>query len=117
MWLPAGGRIEVPREHEERAVYVVEGELRCGSVVVPASTMAVLRPKSATVLEATSSHLVMIGGAPLGPRFIWWNFVSSAKERIEQAAADWKAGRFPKVPGDEHDFVPLTLEPRFARGG
>jgi redox-sensitive bicupin YhaK (pirin superfamily) len=116
--LPAGRRIEVPREHEERAVYVVHGEVRCGSALVPTSTMAVLRPGVDTVLEATTpAHVVMIGGAPLpGPRYIWWNFVASAKERIEQAAADWKAGRFPAVPGDEHDFIPLTDTPRFSKG-
>lgn len=116
--LDPGARIEVPREHEERAVYVVSGELRCGSSVVRASTMAVLRPHHATVLEATvATHLVMIGGAPLdGPRWIWWNFVSSSKERIEQAASDWKEGRFPSVPGDEVEFIPLSDTPRFAGG-
>lgn len=110
-----GHRVELPREHEERAVYVVSGEVRCGTTVVPASTMAVLRPRTAAVLEATvATHLVMIGGAPLdGPRWIWWNFVSSSKERIEQAASDWKSGRFPKVPGDEIEFIPLSDSPRF----
>jgi redox-sensitive bicupin YhaK (pirin superfamily) len=116
--LAAGMRIEVPPEHEERAVYVITGEARCGAASVRASTMAVLRPRAATVLEATMpTHLVMIGGAPLdGPRWIFWNFVSSSKERIEQAASDWKDGRFPKVPGDELEFIPLTDTPRFARG-
>jgi len=116
--LEPSARIEAPREHEERAVYVVSGELRCGSSVVRASTMAVLRPHHATVLEATvATHLVMIGGAPLdGPRWIWWNFVSSSKERIEQAASDWKEGRFPRVPGDEIEFIPLLDTPRFAGG-
>jgi redox-sensitive bicupin YhaK (pirin superfamily) len=116
--LETGMRLEMPREHEERAVYLVSGEVRCGSATVRASTMAVLRPRVATVLEATMpTHLVMIGGAPLdGPRYIWWNFVSSSKERIEQAAEDWKAGLFAKVPGDEVEFIPLTDTPRFARG-
>jgi redox-sensitive bicupin YhaK (pirin superfamily) len=115
--LEAGARIEVPREHEERAAYVVSGEIRCGDAVVPAGTMAVLRPRVATVLEATTpTRLVMIGGAPLdGPRWMWWNFVSSSKERIEQAARDWQEGRFPKVPGDELEFIPLTDTPRFPR--
>jgi redox-sensitive bicupin YhaK (pirin superfamily) len=116
--LDPGKRIEVPREHEERAIYVVAGAVRCGTAVVPASTMAVLRPHVPTVLEATMpTRLVMIGGAPLdGPRYIWWNFVSSSKERIEQAARDWQAGRFPKVPGDDQEFIPLADLPRFPPG-
>jgi hypothetical protein len=79
--------------------------------------MAVLRPGAPLVLEAvTPTRLVMIGGAPLdGPRYIWWNFVSSEKERIEQAARDWREGRFPKVPGDEVEFIPLDEEPHFSR--
>ena len=54
-----------------------------------------------------NSTLMLLGGEPLGERFIWWNFVSSRKERIEQAKADWKAGHFDKVPGDEIEFIPL----------
>lgn len=113
--LPAGTRIEVPREHEERAVYVVDGEVGCGAATIGAATMAVLRPKADAMLEATvPTRLVMIGGAPLGPRWIWWNFVSSRQERIVQAAHDWRDARFPKVPGDEHEYVAMNDEPRFA---
>jgi redox-sensitive bicupin YhaK (pirin superfamily) len=60
------------------------------------------------ITAATNAHFVIAGGAPMdGPRHIWWNFVSSRKERIEQAKAEWKAGRFGKVPGDEIEFIPL----------
>lgn len=114
--LEPGARIEVPREHEERAVYVVHGEARCGGAVIGARTMAVLRRGAPLVLEASApTRLVMVGGAPIGPRYIFWNFVASTKERIEQAASDWKAGRFPKVPGDELEHIPLNDEPRFPR--
>jgi redox-sensitive bicupin YhaK (pirin superfamily) len=116
--LATGARIEVPREHEERAIYVVHGRVRCGDATIGARTMAVLRPTAPAVLEALEpTRLAMIGGAPLdGPRYIWWNFVSSSKERIEHAARDWREARFPKVPGDEVEFIPLAEEPRFPSG-
>jgi len=61
-----------------------------------------------TITAATDTHFVIVGGAAMdGPRHIWWNFVSSRKERIEQAKAEWKAGHFGKVPGDEIEFIPL----------
>jgi len=61
-----------------------------------------------TITAVNNTHFVIVGGAPMdGPRHIWWNFVSSRKERIEQAKADWKAGHFDKVPGDEIEFIPL----------
>ena len=71
--------------------------------------MLVFRPGDAiTVAAASDAHFVLLGGAAMdGPRHIWWNFVSSRKERIEQAKADWKAARFDTVPGDEKEFIPL----------
>lgn len=115
--LEPGIRIEVPREHEERAFYVVSGEVTIGEATVRPRTMGVLRPGSTAVLEATQpTRLAMIGGEPLdGPRYIWWNFVASSTERIEEAAREWKEGRFPRVPGDEIEFIPLNEEPRFPR--
>ncbi|MGH6769758.1 MAG: pirin-like C-terminal cupin domain-containing protein, partial [Xanthobacteraceae bacterium] len=60
------------------------------------------------VTAASDARIVLVGGAAMdGPRYIWWNFVSSRKDRIEQAKADWKAGRFDSVPGDESEFIPL----------
>ncbi len=113
--LDAGARIEVPRDHEERAIYLVSGEARCGHRTLTPRTMSVLNPSADAVIEAiTPARLVMIGGAPLeGPRYIFWNFVSSSKERIIEAARDWREERFPKVPGDEIERIPLTEEPIF----
>jgi redox-sensitive bicupin YhaK (pirin superfamily) len=76
--------------------------------------MLVFRRGTAPVLTATEpTRLVTLGGAPIGPRYIFWNFVSSRQERIVEAARAWKAEQFPLVPGDEHERIPLTEEPRF----
>ena len=105
--LQAGQTMEVP-DSPERAVYVVNGSVKGGDTHIPEHAMAVLGRMTNVVLEATSEvRLAVIGGEPLGQRFIEWNFVSSRKARIEQAKADWKAGRFAKVPGDEEEFIPL----------
>ena len=101
--------IDVPPEHEQRACYVVEGAVRCGGRRVSARTMIVFAAGAQVELTADGpTRVVLLGGAPLdGPRHIFWNFVSSSLERIEQGKRDWKEGRFPKVPGDEHEFIPL----------
>jgi redox-sensitive bicupin YhaK (pirin superfamily) len=107
--LSAGGVLELPTEHAERAAYVVEGALRCGDDTAEQGRMLVFA-KGANVVLGTEqpSRVVLLGGAPLdGPRYIEWNFVASSKERIERAKRDWKGGRFPKVPGDEVEFIPL----------
>jgi len=106
--LKAGARIDVPIEHEERAIQPVTGRLRVAGREVPPGSMLVLRAKEAVVIEALDdARLLLLGGARLdGPRNMWWNFVSSSKDRIEQAKADWKAGRFGTVPG-ETEFIPL----------
>jgi hypothetical protein len=107
--MPAGCTLTVPRDHEERAAYVVSGAARCGTQSATAGRMLVFTPNAEVTLRATSnSRVVLIGGAPIdGKRHIWWNFVSSSKGRIEQAKRDWKDGRFPKTPGDEVEFIPL----------
>jgi redox-sensitive bicupin YhaK (pirin superfamily) len=106
--IPQGAALPVPEEHEERAVYVVDGLVRAGGEEVAAGVMAVLRPGVKMGVEAVSAaHVLLLGGAPLdGPRHIWWNFVSSSVERIERAKRDWAEGRFPPIPG-ETEFVPL----------
>lgn len=102
------GQTLVLPDAPERAVYVAEGALQVHGVEIPEHAMAVLSNASRVVVEAAAeTRLAMIGGEPLGTRFIDWNFVSSRKERIEQARRDWREGRFPKVPGDEHEFIPL----------
>jgi len=110
--LATGAELELPAEHAEHGVYVVEGELEWGDLTVSASTMAVQTvPADAPVapLRARRDCLLMLfGGAPLdGERHLWWNFVASTRERIEQAKADWAAGHFGTVPGDEQEFIPL----------
>jgi redox-sensitive bicupin YhaK (pirin superfamily) len=107
--VPAGSELSLPLEHEERAAYVVEGVVSCGDERAAAGRMLVFSRGGTPVLRGeTAARVMLLGGAPLeGPRHIWWNFVSSSKERIEQAKRDWKEGRFPKVPGDEIEFIPL----------
>lgn len=107
--LAAGSTIPLDADHEERAIYVVEGEIDILGDRFQAGRLLVFRPgDKVTIKAAADSHIVIAGGAPMdGPRHIWWNFVSSRKDRIEQAKADWQAGHFGKVPGDEIEFIPL----------
>lgn len=107
--LAAGASLTLPAEYEERAVYVVRGEVSCGPERAAEARMLVLAPGADVTLGAEGpAHVVVFGGAPIdGPRHIWWNFVSSSREHIERAKQDWKAGRFPKVPGDDAEPVPL----------
>jgi redox-sensitive bicupin YhaK (pirin superfamily) len=104
-----GAILPVEDAHEERAIYIVEGAVGCEATSLQAGTLAVLRPGTTVKLEAEDTARVMIvGGARLaGERHIEWNFVSSSQDRIEEAKRDWKEGRFPKVPGDEIEYVPL----------
>jgi redox-sensitive bicupin YhaK (pirin superfamily) len=107
--LKAGATLPLDADHEERAVYIVDGVLDISDDKFEAGRLLVFRPgDTVTITAATDTHFVIVGGAPMdGPRHIWWNFVSSRKERIEQAKAEWKAGHFGKVPGDEIEFIPL----------
>jgi redox-sensitive bicupin YhaK (pirin superfamily) len=106
--LDAGAELPIDDQHEERALYVVDGGIECAGLRFGEGTMLVLRPRTRAVVCATSkADIMLVGGAPLdGPRHIWWNFVASSKERIERAKADWREMRFPKVPGDEVEFIP-----------
>jgi redox-sensitive bicupin YhaK (pirin superfamily) len=106
--LPAGAPMAVPDEHAERALYVAEGSVRVGAVALRAGQMAVFDSGPAEpVVACADSRTLLCGGAPLdGPRHLWWNFVSSSRERIERARDDWQAGRFAAVPG-ETDRIPL----------
>jgi redox-sensitive bicupin YhaK (pirin superfamily) len=108
--LPAGGRLELTDDHEQRGIYVVDGAITTAGVRADRRQLIVFRRGGRPVLRAPGggAHLVLIGGEPLdGPRHIWWNFVSSSKERIEQAKADWKAMRIGTIPGDDREFIPL----------
>jgi redox-sensitive bicupin YhaK (pirin superfamily) len=107
--MAGGTAFSLPVEHAERALYVVDGAVDCGAARTEAGRMLVFAPGASVMVHAeASARLVLLGGAPLdGPRHIDWNFVSSSRARIEQAKRDWKEGRFPKVPGDDVEFVPL----------
>jgi len=101
--------LEMTDEHEERAIFVVRGKVKVNDATVVDGTMAVLDAKEkATITAQGEARVMLLGGAPLdGQRHLWWNFVSSSKERIERAKTDWRTGRFGKIPGDEIEFIPL----------
>ncbi len=108
--LAAGARVPLPDGHEERGAYIVEGSAAVAGTLFDAGRMLLFRAGDSLALQAGAqgARLLLLGGAAMdGPRFIFWNFVSSSHERIEQAKADWKAGRFGKVAGDEQEFIPL----------
>jgi hypothetical protein len=117
--LDAGGKLPVEAAHEERALYTAAGEVEITGERFPADQLLVLRPGDpVTVGNAgpAPARFVLVGGETMdGPRHIWWNFVSSRKERIEQAKAEWKAGRFDTVPGDAEEFIPLPGEEKIVR--
>ncbi|HEY4943016.1 MAG TPA: pirin family protein [Rhizomicrobium sp.] len=105
----AGSAFTVDAQHEERAVFVVGGTIDVDGEEHGDGTMIVLRPGQAVTVRARgAARAMLLGGAPLdGPRHLWWNFVSSSKERIERAKAEWNAGAFGKIPGDDVEFIPL----------
>jgi redox-sensitive bicupin YhaK (pirin superfamily) len=106
--LDAGAELTLPDEYAERAAYVVEGAIECDGLPATTATMAVAEGGvRATIRALEPSRVMLLGGAPVGERHIWWNFVSSSKERIERAKREWKEGAFPKVPGDDVEFIPL----------
>ncbi|MGE0595997.1 MAG: pirin family protein [Hyphomonadaceae bacterium] len=106
--LDADASLPLDAEHEERGLYLVSGAISVAGDRFEPGRLLVFRPGDASTIRAeTPARFMLLGGANLGPRHIWWNFVSSRKERIEQAKADWKAGRFGVVPGDETEFIPL----------
>ena len=106
--LSAGSRLDIPAEQEERAVYVAEGRIEIAGESFDAGRLLVFRPGDAVIIAADApARLLLFGGEPMdGPRHLWWNFVSSSPERMEQAKQDWKAGRFDAVVGDS-EFIPL----------
>ncbi|MGV3623388.1 MAG: pirin family protein [Archangium sp.] len=110
--LEPGARLELPAHAPERAVYVVEGAVALGDDQLGARQVGVLKAGAEGTLTAmTPSRVAFFGGEPLdGPRFMMWNFVSSRKERLEQAKRDWIARKFPLVPGDAHDRTPFPGE-------
>lgn len=107
--LDAEAELEIPAEAPERALYVLEGEAQLDGTDLPARHLVLLDRGTTPRLRArTPLKAMLLGGEPLdGPRHMWWNFVSSSRERIEQAKQDWRDGRFGLIPGDSEEFIPL----------
>jgi redox-sensitive bicupin YhaK (pirin superfamily) len=106
--LDEGAELTLPDEYAERAAYVVEGSVEHDGQRIDPATMAVATGEGRATLRALRpSRVMLLGGAPVGTRYIWWNFVSSSEERIERAKREWKEGAFPKVPGDDVEYIPL----------
>ncbi len=112
--MESGATLEVPPEHRERGAYIIQGDVRIGGQQAQPNTLPVFLPEGHVRIEAdTAAHLVLLGGQPMPEkRFIWWNFVSTSRERIEQAKADWAAGKFGDIPGDLNDALPLPPDMR-----
>jgi redox-sensitive bicupin YhaK (pirin superfamily) len=110
--LARDARAELPADYSERAIYVAAGSVEADGQVLRAGDMAVFAPRESAALRALEPAIVMgLGGEPLGERFIEWNFVSSSKERIDQAKADWRAGRMKLPDADNQEFIPLPGDP------
>lgn len=107
--LAPGAVLPFDADYDERAIYVVSGSIDIAGTAFEAGRLLVLHPGDRiSILALSNARLMLMGGEPMdGPRHIWWNFVASSKDRIEAAKADWKAGRFGLVPGDEAEFIPL----------
>ena len=106
--LRRGAIVSLENQHEERAIYLLEGNVEIAGQPFEPGRLLVFAPGDVISVKANSAaRLLLFGGEPLdGPRHLWWNFVSSSRERIEQAKGDWKAGRFAPVP-DDSEFIPL----------
>ncbi|MGN6374199.1 MAG: pirin family protein [Sphingomonas sp.] len=112
--LAEGGAVPIDADADERAVYLADGEAMLDDLPLVPMTLYVLRPGSAATLRSTSGARVMLcgGEAFTTPRHVWWNFVSSSRERINEAKRAWKAGEFAKVPGDDKEWIPIPEVPK-----
>ena len=113
MLIAAGGSVPIDAEADERAILVTEGRASLDAQPLEPFMLYVLAPGQAMTLraETTARAMLLGGGAFSTPRHAWWNFVSSSRERINDAKADWKAGRFPTIPGDDKDYIPIPDAP------
>ena len=106
--LDKGAKFGLPKEHSERGFYIVKGSIEISGIRYDPGQMLVFnKGVDPLILAKENTTLMLLGGEPLGERFIWWNFVSSRQERIEQAKEDWKQGRIILPPNDNHEFIPL----------
>jgi redox-sensitive bicupin YhaK (pirin superfamily) len=109
--LQAGAEAELGSGHAERAVYVAVGAIEISDTPVAAGQMLVLNHKASRIRATVASTVMLLGGDAIGPRHIYWNFVSSDKGRLEQAAQDWRAGRMKLPDGDDEAFIALPEGP------
>ncbi|HEX8532980.1 MAG TPA: pirin family protein [Allosphingosinicella sp.] len=111
MALAPGGSMPVDPSAEERALYVAEGDASLDGQKLEPTVLYVLRPGTSAALRSErGAHVMLCGGAPMdGPRHVWWNFVSSSRDRINQAKDDWRNERFPTVPDDSEERIPLPV--------
>ena len=109
--LEAGAVAEIPADYAERAVYIATGVIDLGGTIVGAGRMAVLGREASSLRAVEASTVMVLGGEPVGERFLYWNFVSSSQDRLAQAAADWRAGRMKLPDADDAEFIPLPDEP------
>jgi len=120
--LASGAQVPIEPSYEERAIYTLTGEIDVAGNAFAPGQLLVLRPGDQILVKAKAdARFMLFGGATMGgPRYIWWNFVSSRPERIEQAKEEWARGRFDTVPGDAEEFIPLPEnrgKPQRASGG
>lgn len=106
-----GATAEIPSGHKQRALYIATGAVELDGKRFEAGRMLVLGASASRVKAAEQSSVMVLGGEPIGERFIYWNFVSSSKDRLAQAASDWKAGRMKLPDADDAEFIPLPDEP------
>ena len=106
-----GATAEIPMGHKERALYVATGAVEFDGAQYEAGKMLVLGAGASRVKAIERSAVMVLGGEPVGERFIYWNFVSSSKDRLAQAASDWRAGRMKLPDADDQEFIPLPDEP------
>ena len=110
--LKPGAKAGLAAEYPERAAFIAEGAVEVDGRHYKAGQMLVFNPGETVVFTALEpSQVMLLGGEPVGKRFIWWNLVSSSQARIDQAKADWKAGRMALPPGDDLEFIPLPEDP------
>lgn len=116
--LQQGASFGLPKEHSERGFYIAKGSVELSGITYRAGQMLVFTKGVDPLIRAKEqTTLMLLGGEPLGERFVWWNFVSSRRERIEQAKEDWKQGRFILPPTDDKVFTPLPDDKLRLKGG
>lgn len=116
--LEKGARFGLPKEHTERGIYIAKGNIEVSGIRYSEGQLLVFKRSVDPMITATTNTtLMLLGGEPLGERYIWWNFVSSRKERIEQAKEDWKQGRIILPPNDDKEFIPLPQDKSKPAGG